>query len=346
MGKCSETTAEKWKKEREEDEKWENDYAEVGRQERAKKITEDQATKMKNALNEEKKKRDEKRSGEKKKVSRWIYVNNIPDGSIPFISNSADGQTMDDLRGLIPGALGNLGALNPVQLFNGFTAGTYPDCAEVTLQTVNNNNVRNRETRHIALVEMVEMNPCHFPNGRNPASGKTCPPDKRIEGLTSMGNLAGSSGVAYQTSHRSPLSYNIGGSATKSSPMTGLSFDKFERKRGDGVDSAVDERLDAKEIIERHNNNVGTFYSGMRPAEYTTTSDNAQLDAPAGASGSSGLSLYDEMIEKLAQLIEPNEDNRNGDLSDIRGDTLSQVYYYSLTAILLYILYRFLYTKK
>jgi hypothetical protein len=52
------------------------------------------------------------------------------------------------------------------------------------------------------------------------------------------------------------------------------------------------------------------------------------------------------MIEKLAQLIEPNDDNRNGDLSDIRGDTLSQVYYYSLTAILLYILYRFLYTKK
>ena len=156
-----------------------------------------------------------------------------------------------------------------------------------------------------------------------------------------MGSLAGSSGVAYQMSHRSPLSYNIG-SSTKSSPMTGLSFDKFDRKRGTGVD-AGDERLDAKEIIERHNNNVGTFYSGMRPAEYTT-SDNAA--EPNGASGSSGPSLYDEMIEKLAQLIEPNEDNRNGDLSDIRGDTLSQVYYYSLTAILLYLLYRLLYAKK
>jgi hypothetical protein len=342
-GKCSETTPEKWKKEREEDEKWDKEYEEVGVQERAQKITSDQATKLKNALNEEKKKRDEKRSGEKKKVSRWIYVNNIPDGSIPFISNSADGQTMDDLRGLIPGALGNLGALNPVQLFNGFTAGTYPDCAEVTLQTVNNNNVKENQRRHIALVEMVEMNPCHFPNGHNPASGKKCPPDKRIEGLTSMGSLAGSSGVAYQMSHRSPLSYNIGGSATKSSPMTGLSFDKFERKRGTGVD-AGDERLDAKDIIERHNNNVGTFYSGMRPAEYTT-GDNA-AESNGASSGSSGPSLYDEMIEKLAQLIEPNEDNRNGDLSDIRGDTLSQVYYYSLTAILLYLLYRLLYSKK
>jgi hypothetical protein len=77
----------------------------------------------------------------------------------------------------------------------------------------------------------------------------------------------------------------------------------------------------------------------MRPAEYTT-SDNAPPNEASGAS------LYDEMIERLAQLIEPNEDNRNGDLSDIRGDTLSQVYYYSLTAILLYILYRFLYKKK
>ena len=159
-----------------------------------------------------------------------------------------------------------------------------------------------------------------------------------------MGSLAGSSGVAYQMSHRSPLSYNIGGSATKSSPMTGLSFDKFERKRGTGDDGAVVERLDAKDIIERHNNNVGTFYSGMRPAEYTTSDNAAPPNEASG--GSSGPSLYDEMIERLAQLIEPNEDNRNGDLSDISGDTLSQVYYYSLTAILLYLLYRLLYSKK
>lgn len=275
-------------------------------------------------------------------MARWIYVNNIPDGSIPFIASGSDGRTFDDLRGLIPGALGNLGALNPVQLFNGFTAGSYPDCAEVTLQTVDNNNIRRSERRHIALVEMVEMNPCHFPDGRNPASGKTCPSGKRIEGLSDMGSLAGSSGVAYQMTHRSPLSYNIG-HATKSSPMTGLSFDKFERKpessRSDGA-SVYDnnERLDAKEIIERHNNNVGTFYSGMTPSEYTSN------NAPSTAS--SGPSLYDEMIEKLTQLIEPSDANPNGDLSDIRGDTLSQVYYYSLTAILLYVLYRLLYSKK
>jgi hypothetical protein len=57
-------------------------------------------------------------------------------------------------------------------------------------------------------------------------------------------------------------------------------------------------------------------------------------------------SLYDEMIMKLSKLLERNENSSNEDLSDISGDPLSQVYYYSITAILLYVLYRILYTKK
>lgn len=332
-GQCSETTAEKWKKERDEDAAWEKAYEEVENKEGAKQITADEATKLKNALNEQKKQRDEKRAGEKKKVQRWIYVNNIPDGTIPFIASGSDGRTFDDLRGLIPGALGNLGALSPVQLFKGFTAGTYPDCAEVTLQTVNNDNVRSSERHHVALVEMVELNPCWFPGGYNPASGKRCPKANR-DGFNDMVNLAGSSGVAYQMSHRSPLSYNM--SASKSSPMTGLAYDKFERNRTTNSNEKGDETINAKEILGRHNNNVGSFYN--LPME---------TESPKELS-----SLYDEMIEKLSDLMSPNT-NTNGegtrnkeDLSDLRGDTLSQVYYYSLTAIMLYILYRLLYSKK
>ena len=330
-GQCSETTAEKWKKERDEDAAWEKEYEEVDNKEGAKQITADQATKLKNALNEQKKQRDEKRAGDKQKVKRWIYVNNIPDGTIPFMASGSDGRTFDDLRGLIPGALGNLGALNPVQLFKGFTAGTYPDCAEVTLTTVNNDNVRSSERRHIALVEMVEMNPCWFPGGFNPASGKRCPKANR-DGFNDMGNLAGSSGIAYQMSHRSPLSYNM--SASKSSPMTGLVYDKFERNRTTNSKEKDDDTINAKEILERHNNNVGSFYNAPMQAE--------DLNEPS--------SLYDEMIEKLSELMSPNT-NANGegtaeDLSDIRGDSLSQVYYYSLTAILLYLLYRLLYSRK
>lgn len=339
-GKCSETTAEKWKKERDEDAAWERAYEEVQNKEGAKEITEDQATKLKNALNEQKKERDEKRKGEKPQVDRWIYVNNIPDGSIPFIASGADGRTFDDLRGLIPGALGNLGALNPVQLFNGFTAGTYPDCAKVTLQTVDNDNVRRSETRHVALVEMVEMNPCHFPGRYNPASGKSC--QNRNEG---MGNLAGSSGIAYQMSHRSPMSYTPASSE--------LSFDTFTRQPGKKTgqtDQTVndDGTLNAKEILDRHNKNVGTFYNTPVATTATASMDTVERDEPP--------SVYDEMIYRLSQLLgfEDSEsaesavsiDGESTDLSDIRGDHMSQVYYYGLMALLLYILYRMLYKKN
>lgn len=345
-GKCSETTAAQWKKERDEDAAWDKAYEEVQNKEGAKEITEDEATKLKNALNDQKKQRDEQRAKDKKIVDRWIYVNNIPDGSIPFIASGADGRTFQDLRGLIPGALGNLGALSPVQLFNGFTAGTYPDCAEITLQTVDNDNVRRSEKRHVALVEMVEMNPCQFPGRVNPASGKSCgnsgegfnamganEEEKKIDiykyslvsengesvGIYEMGSLAGSSGVAYQTTHRSPLSYN-----TKSSPITGLSFGKFGRG-GDAQEAA-----NAREVMAEHNANAGSFYKD-----------------PVSMSAASSASLYDELIERLSALMNTRSGTEGGeDKSDIRGDTLSQTYYYGITAIMLYLLYRTLYRKN
>ena len=359
-GKCSETTAAQWKKERDEDEAWDKAYEEIGNKEGAKQITEDEATKLKNALNDQKKQRDEARAKDKKIVDRWIYVNNIPDGSIPFIASGADGRTFNDLRGLIPGALGNLGALSPVQLFNGFTAGTYPDCAEISLQTVDNDNVRRSEKRHVALVEMAEMNPCQFPGRVNPASGKSCSnsgegfnamgaqtidnKEKKVDiytqqysivsengesiGIYEMGSLAGSSGVAYQTTHRSPLSYNT----NKSSPMTTrLPFGKFERGGG-GV-----EKANAREVMEEHNANAGSFYK--EPVSMSSSSSSASAAPPMESS------LYDELIQRLSALMAAR-DGSGEDKSDIRGDTLSQTYYYGITAIMLYLLYRTLYRKN
>ena len=382
-GKCSEISIEKWKKERDEDTDWDRAYEEVDNKEGDKTITEDEAAKLKNALNEQKKKRDESREKEKKLVDRWIYVNNIPDGSIPFIASGADGRTFDDLRGLIPGALGNLGALSPVQLFNGFTAGTYPPCSEISLQTVDNDNVSRSEKRHVALVEMVEMNPCTFPGRVNPASGKSCKNREGFDemkaedtgttstssgnpqnikektpdiynqqyrlvsengesiGIYEMGSLAGSSGVAYQTSARSPLSYNI--DITKSSPMTELPFGKFEQGResaeemNDGVKSGVSStNIDAREVIERHNANISSFYK--EPATMAGMNYHSQ-------SSESSSSYYDELIQQLSKILETHY--RGGeDMSDISGDTLSQLYYYGITAVLLYLFYRILYIRR
>ena len=365
-GKCSETSVEKWRKERKEDEDWETAYQDVVDKEGAKSITEDEATKLKNALTEQKKKRDEAREGEKKIVDRWIYVNNIPDGSIPFIASGADGNTFNDLRGLIPGAMGNLGALNPVPLFKAFTAGTYPDCSQITLQTVDNNNSKNNETRHLALVDVVEMNPCSFPNKSNPASGARCrgegfdklgagadgagvdaagkkTPDiyknqymlvsenGESIGIYETGSLAGSSGVAYQTTHRSPLSYNV--DTSKSSAMSELSFAKF------GPDSAPE--LATKDVIEKHNSHISSFFKD----DLETIRDDGDGDGEGEGAGAT----YDSLLAKLSKLIQSIGGDSTGhgeDLSDISGDTMSQVYYYSITAIMLYLLYRILYAKN
>jgi hypothetical protein len=370
-GKCSETNLEKWRKERQEDEAWEKSYQDVVDQEGSKKITEDQATKLKNALTEQKKKRDESREGEKKIVDRYIYVNNIPDGSIPFIASGADGNTFNDLRGLIPGAMGNLGALNPVPLFKAFTAGTYPDCAEISLQTVNKYNNKNNETHHLALVDVVEMNPCLFSNKVNPATGATCRggrdgfdmlssvntgssgsnattkgKEKKPDiynnqymlvsetgesiGIYETGSLAGSSGVAYQTTHRSPLSYNV--DTSKSSSMSELSFAKF------GPDSAPE--LSTKDVIETRNSHISSFFKDNLD---TINDDGDDHD------GETGLDGYDSLLAKLSKLIQgfgPDERGSGDDLSDIKGDTLSQVYYYSITLIMLYLLYKILYAKN
>ena len=287
-----------------------------------------------------------------------MYVNNIPDGSIPFIASGADGRTFNDLRGLIPGALGNLGALNPVQLFNGFTAGTYPPCAEITLQTVDNDNVTRSQTQHVALVEMVEMNPCMFPGRSNPASGKVCrnaegfdgnplggssrdikekttdiynqqyslvSKDGESIGIYEMGSLAGSSGVAYQTSMRSPLSYNI--DLPKSSPMTELSFSKFGRGT---VSAEGGMNINARDVIHQHNANVSSFYN--KPV--------TDVGEGRAEEEQSRVSYYDELIQQLSNLLErDNESNRNGeDLSDIHGDSVAQFYYYGISAVLLYLL--------
>lgn len=380
-GKCTEVSIEKWKKDRDDDIAWDRAYEDVENKEGAKTITEDEATKLKNALNEKKKEREESREKDKKLVDRWMYVNNIPDGSIPFIASGADGRTFQDLRGLIPGALGNLGALSPVQLFNGFTAGTYPPCSEISLQTVDNDNVTRSEKHHVALVEMVEMNPCMFPGRVNPASGKSCRNSEGFDamggaagstsnnarnikektpdiynqqyrlvsdkgesiGIYEMGSLAGSSGVAYQTSTRSPLSYNI--DITKSSPMTDLPFGKFGRDHesgGEMNDGAKSEEssmnIDAREVIERHNANTSSFYK-----EPVVTTAGVSYHSQSSESPSS--SYYDELIQQLSKILETH-DRGGEDLSDISGDTLSQLYYYGITAVLLYLFYRILYVQR
>ena len=52
-------------------------------------------------------------------VDRYIYIDNVPSGNIPFIS-SGMGVNFSEFKGLIPGTISNLNAFNPMELFQSF----------------------------------------------------------------------------------------------------------------------------------------------------------------------------------------------------------------------------------
>ena len=83
----------------------------------------------------------DKKSGEK--VERALYINNVPDGSIPFIS-SMTGQNFSTLEGLIPGVLSDVAQLNPLAIFQAFMLGNTPECQAVTMETIDSKNVKKR----------------------------------------------------------------------------------------------------------------------------------------------------------------------------------------------------------
>jgi hypothetical protein len=106
-------------------------------------------------------------------VDRYIYVDNVPDGSIPFISQGL-GMNFSDFRGLIPGAMGDLSVLNPFTIMQSFMAGSMPPCQKLTMQTIDVNNNSSNETNYVTLIDIQNMNPCTFQNGTNPVTGKSC----------------------------------------------------------------------------------------------------------------------------------------------------------------------------
>ena len=114
-----------------------------------------------------------------KKVDRYIYIDNVPNGNIPFISSGLGGTDFTEFEGLIPGLLGDLGKLNPLNLFKSFMTGDNPDCMSVTLQTIipvedadlndtGQDNVGS-QTQYLAVADVKNMDPCIFPGKTNPA---------------------------------------------------------------------------------------------------------------------------------------------------------------------------------
>jgi hypothetical protein len=114
-----------------------------------------------------------------KDQSRYIYIDNVPDGSIPIVS-SGMGIKFNEFRGLIPGVIASAGAIDPLSIMAAFTQGNTPQCQQITLETINNENVRGSGTHYVAKSDISPINPCLFPvdsitkKRANPITKATC----------------------------------------------------------------------------------------------------------------------------------------------------------------------------
>jgi hypothetical protein len=106
-------------------------------------------------------------------VDRYIYVNNVPQGNIPFISSGL-GVNFSEFKGLIPGSMSNLNVLNPFGLLQSFLSGSTPPCQEITMQTIDINNNKSSETHFVTVADIQNMDPCNFTNGKNPITAAKC----------------------------------------------------------------------------------------------------------------------------------------------------------------------------
>ena len=91
------------------------------------------------------------------KVDRYIYIDNVPDGSIPFVSASLNGYKSKDMRGIVPGVLSNMSRIEPTKIFGAFMMGSEPACMEVTREVINEKGESSTSTYHLIEPDIVSM---------------------------------------------------------------------------------------------------------------------------------------------------------------------------------------------
>ena len=113
----------------------------------------------------------DKETGEQ--VTRSLYFNNVPDGSIPFISQGL-GTNFTTFRGLVPGTLSDMNQLNPLAIFSAFMQGTNPECMKITMPVRDVDNVSSTKTAYMTTSDIRNIPACWFSDGKNPLTKKTC----------------------------------------------------------------------------------------------------------------------------------------------------------------------------
>ena len=102
-----------------------------------------------------------------KEVTRSIYVNNIPDGRIPLVSDMT-GVSFDDFKGIMPGIMSNIAQINPMQILMAFVTGTSSACQLVTMPVMDVNDNPGTAQRYITNGDIKAM-PNNWFSGGVPA---------------------------------------------------------------------------------------------------------------------------------------------------------------------------------
>jgi hypothetical protein len=103
--------------------------------------------------------------------TRYVYINNVPDGNIPFIS-SAMGEDMTSFEGLVPGVLGDIAYMNPAKLFTAFNKETPCQQIKMPIRDISNNT--SEDTQYVCNSDIQDYDPCWFSNRVNPVTNKSC----------------------------------------------------------------------------------------------------------------------------------------------------------------------------
>lgn len=103
-------------------------------------------------------------------VPRSIYVDNIPKGGI----DAPPGANLPEFRGLVPGMMTGLSAIDPERISESIMNSDSPDCIEVTLNVVDSSYNTVSETNYLTLTDASYIDPCSYTNSVNPITGVKC----------------------------------------------------------------------------------------------------------------------------------------------------------------------------
>ena len=103
-----------------------------------------------------------------KDVTRSIYINNVPDGSIPLVTDLT-GATFPDFVGIMPGIMSNVAQIRPMQILMAFVSGTSSACQTVIMPTINTKKQRGTGQGFITNSD-IGMMPASWFSSANPKS--------------------------------------------------------------------------------------------------------------------------------------------------------------------------------